>query len=180
MLHRIAGVDTPHRTAAAFGLGVFLSFSPFLGVQMALGFGTAFLLRLSRVAVFAGLCTNLPWLMVPWYAFTTAGAALVLGTPIAPDFEASLAALFDVPVYQSAFWTQAGSLLAPFLWSFLLGSTTGAAALGLAAFVAAERVIARRHRHIRTRDEGEGRGFHLQAEVDSSVHLPAKAGSHES
>ena len=57
--------DTPERTAAAFALGVFFSFSPFLGLQVAASFSLAFLFRLNRVAVFAGLNANLPWFVVP-------------------------------------------------------------------------------------------------------------------
>ena len=47
--------DTPRRTAAAFALGVFFSFSPFIGLQIILSFTMAFLLRLNRLAVFLGL-----------------------------------------------------------------------------------------------------------------------------
>ena len=41
--------DTPGRTAFAFGLGVFLGFSPFLGLHAILGLILAFVLRLNRV-----------------------------------------------------------------------------------------------------------------------------------
>src|SRR5688572_9513272 len=51
--------DTPRRTAAAFALGVFLSFSPFLGLQIVTGLTLAIALRLSRVATLVGLCVNL-------------------------------------------------------------------------------------------------------------------------
>ena len=37
--------DTPVRTAAAFALGVFFSFSPFLGLQIVLSMLLAFALR---------------------------------------------------------------------------------------------------------------------------------------
>src|SRR5262245_2098876 len=47
--------DTPRRTAAAFALGVFFSFSPFLGLQIALSMALAFLLGLNRLAVLVGL-----------------------------------------------------------------------------------------------------------------------------
>src|SRR5262249_50056764 len=47
--------DTPERTAAAFALGVFLGFSPFLGFHTILGIALAFLLNLNRVAVLLGV-----------------------------------------------------------------------------------------------------------------------------
>ena len=79
-LDRLASSDLdPGRTAAAIALGVFLSFSPFLGLQILLGLGAAFAFRLSRVAVLIGLCANLPWIMLPWYTLTTAMAAAAMG-----------------------------------------------------------------------------------------------------
>jgi len=63
--------DTPERTALAFAIGVFLSFSPFLGLHTALGLLVAFLFGLNRVAVIVGVYTNTPWTMAPFYAFAT-------------------------------------------------------------------------------------------------------------
>ena len=42
--------DTPERTAAAFALGVFFGFSPFLGFHTILAIIFAFFLNLNRVA----------------------------------------------------------------------------------------------------------------------------------
>ena len=143
VLRRIAFVDTPRRTAAAFALGVFLSFSPFLGFQTLIGLSTAFALRLSRVAVFAGLWTNLPWIMVPWYVLMTWVGAEALRMPLGPNLEASIEQLLNIPVYQSAFWTQAVHLVAPFFWAFVLGSTAGALTVGILAYFATARAIVR-------------------------------------
>jgi uncharacterized protein (DUF2062 family) len=122
------------RTAAAVALGVFLSFSPFLGLQIVLGLSAASRLRLSRVAVFAGLCTNLPWIMIPWYALTTATAARLLGTPIGADFSVRLGQLLELPIYRSSFWERAGELAGNLFWPYLVGSTGGALLLGVAAY----------------------------------------------
>ena len=72
--------DTPERTAAAFALGVFFGFSPFLGFHTILGILFAFLLNLNRVAVLLGVYSNLPWLLAPYYFFTTrfVGAPITL------------------------------------------------------------------------------------------------------
>ena len=74
--------DTPERTAAAFALGVFFGFSPFLGLHTVLAIAFAFLLNLNRVAVLLGVYSNLPWIIAPYYAFAT-----MVGAPItrAPD-----------------------------------------------------------------------------------------------
>ena len=52
--------DTPERTAAAFALGVFFGFSPFLGLHTLLGVVFAFLLNLNRVAVLLGVYSQPP------------------------------------------------------------------------------------------------------------------------
>ena len=64
--------DTPRRTAAAYALGVFFGFSPLLGLHTVLALACAFVLSLNRVAVLLGVYSNLPWIIGPWYAGTTA------------------------------------------------------------------------------------------------------------
>lgn len=146
MLNALKSAGTPRQTAAAFALGVFLSFSPLLGFQVLIGFGLAFTLRLSRAVMFAGLCTNLPWLMLPWYALTTAAGAMLVDGPVIADVRPALARLFELPLTGPAFWTQALDVLAPFLWSFVFGSLAGALLLGIIAFFAVERYLTRIHR----------------------------------
>jgi uncharacterized protein len=132
----------PRRTAAAFALGVFLSFSPFLGLQILLGMTAAIAFRLSKAVVFAGLCTNLPWLMLPWYTLSTTIGAVVLRAPVAGELSASLSRLFELPLTGPAFWTQALEIAAPFLWSFLFGSTAGALVIGVVSYVVTHRYLA--------------------------------------
>src|SRR6202044_3791579 len=78
--------DTPERTAAAFALGVFFGFSPFLGIHTLLGIAFAFLLNLNRIATLLGVYTNLPWIIGPYYAFTTIAGAAVTGHRIPAAF----------------------------------------------------------------------------------------------
>ena len=143
MLERIAQADTPHRTAAAFACGVFLSFSPLLGLQIVIAVAIAVLLRLSRVALIAGLCMNLPWIMVPWYTLTTVTAAAAMGTPIGPEVGTALTHLLDISVFSSAFWTNAIGIVTPFFWSFLIGSTIGALLVGIGAYLTVVRIVTR-------------------------------------
>ena len=142
-MERIARADTPHRTAAAFACGVFLSFSPLLGLQILIAASLAVLLRLSRVALLAGLCTNLPWIMVPWYTLTTVLAAAALGTPVGPEVRVALSKLLDISFFSTAFWTEAIEIVTPFLWSFLIGSTIGAVLIGIAAYLTVVRLVTR-------------------------------------
>ena len=107
-LEDLAAVDsTPRRTATALALGVGLSFSPLLGLQILIGVGAALAFRLSRVAVLIGLCANVPWIMLPWYGLTTAGAATLLGTSSDVDLGERLRRILSVPFYQAAFWGHA-------------------------------------------------------------------------
>jgi uncharacterized protein len=113
--------DTPRRTAAAFALGIFLGFSPFLGLHAILGLILAFMLGLNRVAVLLGVYANLPWILVPYYTFATIAGAALLGVDL------QLNALRDVMrQVASASWGNLGEalgLLAPYLWAYTLGST---------------------------------------------------------
>ena len=95
--------------------------------------------------MFAGLCTNLPWIMLPWCALTTGVAATAIGRPVSIDIRAALTRLLELPLTGPAFWTQALDILAPFLWSFVFGSTLGALLLGLTAYVVVERYLSRMH-----------------------------------
>ena len=142
MIARLASSSSsPGRTAAAFAFGVFLSFSPLLGFQIAVGLMAALLFRWSRVALVVGLCTNLPWFMLPWYTFTTIAGAAVLGVQIPDDAGVRIGHLLDVPFYQLAFWRHLTELVRPIVWSFVVGTSAGAAVLGAAAYVGAVRLL---------------------------------------
>jgi uncharacterized protein (DUF2062 family) len=126
--------DTPERTAAAFAVGVFFGFSPFLGLHTIMAVALAFLLNLNRVAVLLGVYSNLPWIIAAYYASTTVLGAAILRTRLPEGFRDQLAALFELSVLQSGFWRELARLLAPLLWPFTVGSTIGAVALALAAY----------------------------------------------
>src|SRR5216110_571313 len=79
--------DSPERTAAAFALGVFFGFSPFLGLHTLLGILFAFLLNLNRVAVLLGVYSNLPWFLAPYYAFVVVAGTKITGHRVPPGFQ---------------------------------------------------------------------------------------------
>jgi uncharacterized protein (DUF2062 family) len=137
--------DTPERTAAAFAIGVFFGFSPFLGLHTVLGLVVAFVFKLNRVAVLLGIYSNLPWILPAYYTLTTVLGAAVLRVDIPPgllqDFRDSLGA---------ASWGEFRDLartLTPMLWAYALGSTVGALALALTAYrVSLTMIVAHRRR----------------------------------
>jgi hypothetical protein len=63
--------DKPERTALAFSIGVFIGFSPFLGLHTLASVIVAFLFGMNRVAVLLGAWTNTPWWLIPYYTFAT-------------------------------------------------------------------------------------------------------------
>ena len=63
--------DTPTRTAAAYAVGVFFGFNPFFGLHTIGALAVAFAFNLNRVAVLLGVYSNLPWIIVPFYASAT-------------------------------------------------------------------------------------------------------------
>ena len=138
--------DTPERTAAAFALGVFLGFSPFLGLHTVVAILLAFVLNLNRVAVLIGVYSNLPWIMAGYYAFTTmVGAALLRVTP-PPDLRERLGDLFQQSFRSAAFWHNVVRLLRPLLWPYTLGSLLGATLLAALAYRVALEFVVRRRR----------------------------------
>ncbi len=141
--------DTPRRTAFAFALGVFIGFSPVVGLHTVLGLTLAFVLDLNRVAVLLGVYSNLPWLMGPYYALATMLGASLLGIPVPADIAHELRGL-------STLWSPR-SLLGParlleqVAWSLAVGSTllaTVAATVGY--FAAYAFIVSRRHDHVRS------------------------------
>ena len=137
--------DTPHRTAAAYALGVFLAFSPMLGLHTVLGLGLAFLLRLNRVAVVLGVYTNLPWLVPAYYTIATVAGAAVLGVEIPPG-----AVDTAIQAVSAASWGHLAGLaeaLAPLIWAFIFGSTAGGVLFAAIAYrVSLAMILAHRRR----------------------------------
>jgi uncharacterized protein (DUF2062 family) len=138
--------DTPERTAAAFALGVFFGFSPFLGFHTLLGVLFAFLLNLNRVAVLLGVYSNLPWVIAPYYAFVTMAGARIAGRRLPPGFRSQFAALFDISVFQSEFWQQLITILKPLLMPYTVGSLLGAIILAAIAYPLALAFVTSRRR----------------------------------
>jgi uncharacterized protein len=133
--------DTPERTALAFSIGVFLGYSPFLGLHTLGAIGIAFLFRLNRLAVLLGAWSNAPWWIVPYYTVATWVGMWVLGVRIDGTV---LKEIFTAGVDQgfigSDFWSRVASQWG-FLASFLVGSLILAALFSLAAYPVSLKLI---------------------------------------
>lgn len=141
--------DTPKRTAAAFGIGVVIGFSPLVGLHNALGIAVAFVFNLNRVAVLAGIWLNLPWFLPPFYAATTALGAWLVGAKMPPHFLASLEAVWSLPTWLDAFLATE-RLLSPLLVPYVIGSTVACLPMGYVAYrLLLAALLARRRLHAR-------------------------------
>ena len=138
--------DTPARTAAAFGAGIAVGFSPFVGFHTVIGLVLAFVFNLNRVAVLAGMWVNLPWFMPPYYAATTALGAWMTATPMPPKFLSELQAIWSLAGWRDRM-TGLGRLLRPLLVPYTLGSTIVALPLGLLAYRGTLAFLLSRKRH---------------------------------
>jgi uncharacterized protein (DUF2062 family) len=127
--------DTPERIARAFALGVFLAFSPLIGLHVLLGFTLPFIFQLNRLAFLLGVFINNPWTLVPIYAAGTYLGSLILGFPAGP----ALPALKWETLWSTDFWAcLAGHwaflkpmILGSFILSILLSASSYFAALYL-------------------------------------------------
>ena len=75
--------DPPERTALAFSIGIFIAFSPFLGLHTIMATLVAFIFRFNKVAIYAGTFINNPFLtLVPIIIVSYTVGAFVLGRPL--------------------------------------------------------------------------------------------------
>ncbi len=139
--------DTPERTAAAFALGVFLGFSPYLGLHTILGVVLAFVFNLNRVAVLLGVYSNLPWIIAGYYAFTTWLGSVITGTGLPPGMRERLSELLELSFHTRDFWHELWQLGAPLLLPYFVGSQIGCIVLASIAYPAALAFIQKRRQH---------------------------------
>ena len=75
--------DPPERTALAFAIGVFIAFSPFLGLHTIMATALAFIFRFNKIAIYTGTFINNPFLtLVPIIVASYAIGAFILGRPL--------------------------------------------------------------------------------------------------
>jgi uncharacterized protein (DUF2062 family) len=74
--------DPPERTALAFAVGVFIAFTPLLGLHAILATLVALVFRFNKIAIYVGTFINNPVTLVPIVAASYAAGALLLGRPL--------------------------------------------------------------------------------------------------
>ena len=128
--------DTPERTAAAFALGVFFGFSPFLGLHTLL----AHRLRVpAQPEPRRGAARRLLEPAVVHRALLRARHDVVGApthrAPASRRVSASrLGELFELSLFQGDFWHELAWILRPLLWPYTVGSLMGAVVLAAVAY----------------------------------------------
>jgi uncharacterized protein (DUF2062 family) len=138
--------DSPERTAAAFAIGIFFGFSPFLGFHTLLALIVAFMLNLNRVAVLLGVYANLPWFLAPYYAIATMAGAEITGHRLPPDLRSKFGSLFELSLWHGDFWRRLLVIMRPLLWPYTVGSMLCALLLATAAYQLALAFVTSRRR----------------------------------
>ncbi len=133
--------DPTWRLALSLAVGVFISFTPFYGLQTLLAIGVAVACRLNRAATVAGAWLNLPWVAPVVYA-----GALRFGTLLLPDPSGErgvwLTQVLTRP--ESLGWRDLPILLDHVSLPLLVGTSVLGGVAGLVTYIVSFRLIARR------------------------------------
>ena len=146
--------DPPERTALAFSIGVFIAFSPFLGLHTIMATVLAFSFRFNKIAIYAGTFVNNPFLtLVPIILASYAVGALLLGRPLALPAE-SMELLTHPHPLTGEWWRQLFKRSADIVLPFAIGGLSLSVICSLAAYPLTLRFLrARKKRKTLTGDE---------------------------
>ena len=138
--------DPPERTALAFSLGVFIAFSPFLGLHTILATLIAFLFRFNKVAVYAGTFINNPFLtLVPIIIASYGIGAFFLGRPLRIP-AAGVELLRHPHLLTAAYYRQLFEESWDIVWPFTIGGMTLSVVCSLVAYPVTSSLLRRRSR----------------------------------
>jgi len=126
--------DPPERTALAFSIGVFIAFSPFLGLHTVMATALAFAFRFNKVAIYTGTFINNPFLtLVPITLASYAVGAFLLGRPLALP-PAGLELLRHPRLLNAEYWRALSEQFWAVLLPFAVGGTVLSVVCSLAAY----------------------------------------------
>jgi uncharacterized protein (DUF2062 family) len=126
--------DPPERTALAFSIGVFIAFSPFLGLHTILATLVAFFFRFNKLAVYGGTFINNPFLtLVPIIIASYAVGAFLLGRPLRIS-DAGIALLRDPHLLTSDYYRRLFRESWDIVWPFTVGGTALSVICSLIAY----------------------------------------------
>jgi len=120
--------EPPERTARTYGLGVFLGFSPLIGLHTLLAVVILLVARVNRLALLLGVYTNTPWTVAPSLALGTGLGLFLTGS------HGEIPRFTFETLSSGQFWieltTDAWDLVLP----FMVGNSILAAGFGFLAY----------------------------------------------
>ena len=138
--------DPPERTALAFSIGIFIAFSPFLGLHTILATVLAFAFRFNKVAIYTGTFINNPFLtLVPIIIASYAVGAFLLGRPIQiPDEGIEL--LKDPHLLTGEYYRRLFVQFWSIVWPFAVGGMVLSVVCSLIAYPVTSALLRARRR----------------------------------
>jgi uncharacterized protein len=129
--------DSPSRLAAASAVGVFIAFSPTIGLHTISCLVLAWMFRLSKLVVFTTTTfVSNPWTMVPLYGFCLWFGIKITGSTIeTPDI-----------AWRSLTLSSAYHILRPYLWPFVAGTVVAGTIAAIASYCFTYWVVVRYRR----------------------------------
>ena len=148
-LRRLLAIDDPpERTALAFSVGVFIAFSPFLGLHTIAATVIAFAFRFNKIAIYAGTFVNNPLLtLVPIILAAYAVGAFVLARPLILP-EGSVELLRAPHLLTGAWWGALFQRSADVLLPFAVGSLVLSVVCSIIAYPLTLRFLQARARRL--------------------------------
>ncbi len=134
---RIRGIfklnDSPNQLAAAFAVGIFIAFSPTIGLHTVSCLLFAWMFRLNKLVVFTAAFINNPWTIMPLYGF-----CLWLGMKITAAGSTMPSIAWNELTFRNAY-----AVLAPYLWPFVVGTLVAGTVAALVSYVLMYRAVVR-------------------------------------
>lgn len=116
--------DPPHKLALAFSLGIFIAFSPTIGLHIISCIVLAWIFRLSKFVILTASFVNNPWTIVPLYGFCMwVGLKITGGAVAVPDIK-----------WHELSFSSAYIILKPFLWPFVVGTVVIGTAVAVISY----------------------------------------------
>lgn len=115
--------DPPERTALAFSIGVFIAFSPLLGLHTIMATVIAFAFRFNKIAIYTGTFINNPVVtLVPIIIVSYAVGAFVLNRPLHLPAE-GLELLKNPSLFSGDYYRRLFVQSWHIVWPFTVGAT---------------------------------------------------------
>ncbi len=168
VLHNVLHADdTPHRIALGLGLGIFVAFTPTVGVQMIIALALAALFRANKAVCVPMVWITNPVTIIPVYAMCYRLGALLLGR-VTPDANNEVQTMVG-PVVEAvktggfaaflewSFWSSLGSAFMKFGSELWVGCLLVAVVAGLLGYVASYWTVSSYRQRRRQRIERRAR-----------------------